>query len=59
MEVVIATYGDVNDTPEEETNKTTIERTLNSNPWELLKTSSTAVHKPHTKPLMVFDDFYL
>ena len=58
MEVVIETYGDINDTPEEETNTTTKERTLTSNPRELLKTSSTDVHKPHTNPPMIFDDFY-
>ena len=32
MEVVIATYGDKNDTLEENTNTTTNERTLNINP---------------------------
>ena len=32
MEVVIATYGDINDTPEAETDTTTKEITLNSNP---------------------------
>ena len=32
MEVVIATYGDINDTQEAEIDTTTRERTLNSNP---------------------------
>ena len=32
MEVVIATYGDINDTQEAETDTKTKERTLNSNP---------------------------
>ena len=58
MKVVIETYGDINDTPEAEIDTTTKDITLNSNPWEWLKTSSTAVHKPHNKPPMVFDDFY-
>ena len=31
MEVVIATFVDMNDTPEEETNTTTKDRTLNIN----------------------------
>ena len=32
MEVVIATYVDINDTPEAETDTKSKERTLNSNP---------------------------
>ena len=32
MEVVIATYGDINDTQEAETDTTTKDRTMNSNP---------------------------
>ena len=32
MEVVIEKYGDINDTPEEETNTIKEQRTLNSNP---------------------------
>ena len=32
MEVVIATYGDINDTPEEETKTTTKDRKLDINP---------------------------
>ena len=32
MEVLIATYGDINDTQEAETDTTTRERTLNSDP---------------------------
>ena len=32
MEVVIATYGDINDTQEADTDTTTRERTLNINP---------------------------
>ena len=34
MELVRATYGDINDTQEAETDTTTKERTLNSNPRE-------------------------
>ena len=34
MEVVIAPYGDINDTQEAETDTTTNERTINSNPLE-------------------------
>ena len=32
MELVIATYVDINDTTEDKTNTTTKEKTLNSNP---------------------------